>query len=598
MQGVQAIPVVQGLPLPTQPQNKNHKNHKNHINHDAEIERNCLAATVVLIAAIVADALTAVDPTTPMEAPTALRCTAAVLVACLGSPPIRSRVLLTQRLAIAAALAGVAVAGQHEASEGTRLTDALFAWVVLSSTLFSFSMNGIDKVADMKKTTSADAPPTVFRESACSLAVSCLFYCGCRVVRAGFAHFPTAEHFNVAIANDYDTDMNQLGVGYAYASSVLAGATVFGGGVAIALSLLLVWSEELRSSGTRAKKELIAISGFLQLFAAFVVEMAASEHLTNLSALFGDAACAHTACPAAGYARRLSMVNQSGTLWLTAFACLVLAYTEDSKVFSREEMAAVSMKTAVVVYGVVAIAACGWSVLFYLDFEGPDSIVEWCAVAGLFGIAVTSFVGLWLGSVIFTAAITTYEIFVLVSSSPGAMLSQLTHCCIFISTFMLTLRTLLTSVTFFWDRLETRTLELLDDAVGLITILGTSIAVFLYLGTAALAITYDGSAIPTDTFYLVGSDRFARTALANIFTHFLPLLVWLPLYRNMEAVAVGPTYRIATWAGAMALPLFVWLIALAVMQEPLNHYFWLDSGSLQFSIFSVVTVPWVAASAL
>ena len=83
-------------------------------------ESNTLAATCLFAAAIVVDALTAFDPASGDESPSAMRLSAVVLITCLAAPPIRQWMVFEQRLVIAVPLLAVALVGHHTTAVGAR----------------------------------------------------------------------------------------------------------------------------------------------------------------------------------------------------------------------------------------------------------------------------------------------------------------------------------------------------------------------------------------------------------------------------------------------------------------------------------------------
>lgn len=562
-----------------------------------KIERNCLAATTLFIGAIVADGITALDPTQPNESPSSMRCTAAVLIACLGAPPLRQRFVFEQRLIIGFSLMVVAFAGLHEGSESIRVVDAVYMWIVLTLTLYSFATGGIEDMGTKKQKTkvlSVEAPPYVYRESACSLATAALAYSGFRIMRQAFAHSEVARNFQVS-GTAWDGSA-RLTTGYAAASTATVISLAFGGAVATGLAVALFASHDLREMGTGAKKELLMIGSFLLLFAAFSATVAWSEQYTALTAIWGDSACDSVTCPASGLARRTSLMNSVPVaLWMNALGAAVLAYAPDAKVQTREDEQGFS--PAVVAWGVVTLVGCLLMTIAYASFSGPGSYVDYAIVIGIGAVAVSAFWDTWYGSLLFLVAIGIDELFTLTTSPASELLTYFTHCSLLVSFILLLLRVVLSGITeFFWQSLPASVVANIDDIVGLLTIAGTSITTALYLATCGLMASYPGNWIGPNG-YEQPDNKYARTWLAAILEHWLPVLVWLPMYtRKQEVSNVAQTYRLVTWLASLLVPLAIWLIGLATAGQPADHAMWTYHPSFVACTLVMGLVPWVAIS--
>ena len=563
-----------------------------------EIERNCLAATVLFIGSVVADGLSALDPAQTNESPTSMRCTAAVLIACLGAPPLRQRFVFEQRLLIGALLVLVAMIGLHEGSEGVRVADAIYIWAVLMLTLYSFSTGGIEDMGTGEKTKpkalSLEAPSYVYRESACCLSTAVLGYSGARIMRQAFTHSEAVRVFQVAgTAWDGST---RVTLGYAAASTASVIALAFGGAVSTGLSIVLFASNDTRELGTGAKKELLTIGAFLLLFSAFTATMAWTDQYVALTAIWGDAACDSSTCPAAGLARRMSLMNSTPVpLWINALGVVVLAYAPDAKIQTREDEK--SFSPPVVAWGMASLVGCLLVTLSYCSFTGPGAYVDYSVVIGIGAIAISAFWDTWYGSLVFLIAIGIDEVGTLTMHPAGELLAYFTHCSLLISFILLLLRVLFSGITeFFWSSLPTNTVDVIDDIVGILTIAGTSITVALYLGSCALAVSYPGNWLSPDS-YEQPDNKYARTMGAAILEHWLPVLVWLPMYtRKQEVTNVAQMYRLATWILALLLPLVTWFVSLSVAAKPPNHAMWAYEPSFVFSMLSMGLVSWLVIS--
>lgn len=564
-----------------------------------KIERNCLAAATLFIGAVVVDGLTAIDPAEIDESPASMRCTAVVLIACLGAPAIRQRLIFEQRVAAGVLLAVTALYGMHQGSVGVRTLDAVYMWLVLSLTLYSFATGGIEDVSagdDAKKrgATSKDAPPYTFRESSCSLAMAVLFYSGVRIMRQGFAHSEVARNFKVS-GTAWDGSTRET-TGYAAASVATTIALTFGGAVATGLAAVLFASNDLREVGTGAKKELLMSAAFMQLLAAFFGTVSWSEQYTGLTAVWSETACDSLTCPAAGMARRTALMNSCPVgIWMNALGTAVLAYAPDARVRTREDEKMLS--PPVVAWGMFSIVGCVLITVAYSSFSGAGSYIDYAMLIALVAVAISAFWDTWYGSVIFLVAIGIDEVFTLMETPAIDLLTYYTHCSLLVSFVLLSLRVAASSVTeFFWSWLPEGLVEIIDDIVGLLTIAGTSVAVALYLGSCVLMASYPGNWVGPDG-YEQPDNKYARTWISAILEHWIPVLIWLPMYvRKQEVSQVAQLYRLIAWMSAVLVVVIVWVVSLAVAAQPPNHAMWAYSGPFLFGGISVLLPPWIAIS--
>ena len=565
-----------------------------------KIERNCLAAGLLFVGAVVADGLCAIDPPSIDQTPMAMRCTAAVLIACLGAPPLRDNFVFEQRLTIGVLLAITALTGMHQGSESVRVFDSIYTWLVLSLTLYSFATGGIedmgsgDQSAAAHKGTSPQAPHYVYRESACCLSMATLFYSGFRIIRQGFAHSEVARNFQVA-GTAWDGS-ERLTVGYAASSTATVISLTFGGAIAAGMAAVLFASTDLREVGTGAKKELLTICAFLQLFAAFAATLAWSEQYTALTAVFGDMACQSESCPAAGLARRTALMNSMPMpIWLNAFGTVVLAYSPDAKIQTREDERGLS--APVVAWGIASLVGCALMTIAYSSFSGPGAYVDYACLIALAAVAVSAFWDSWYGSLIFLVAIAIDEVYSLSNATVSEMLTYYTHCSLFVSFILLALRVVTSGISeFFWSELPVGVVAVLDDISGILTIAGTSITVFLYLATSILLVSYPGNWLGEDS-YEQPDNKYARTWVAGILEHWLPVLIWLPLYtRKSETVNVAWRYRLITWILAILVVSALWIAFLATAQKGADHAMWTYQPGFIFGMVAGALIPWVGVS--
>ena len=564
---------------------------------DFPSESNSLTAMALFAASIVIDAFTARDVATGAgAAPTSLRTSAVVLAACLAGPPIREWMVFEQRAVVGAALFGVALAGAHAGSEGQRTADAIFVALTCAGAIYTFCSGGPEKGADGKRiaSRSKDATPYVKREALINLALASLFYSSVRVVRAGFDH-PVAVRGYTNAATTYDGTEREL-QGYAYSSSTGVLALSFGGaaGAGTAVALFADW--ELRTQGTAAATLLLTVTSIAQLTAAFVATLSQSEAMGELPAVWSTGACASgTLCPAAQDARRLTMVNQcASALWINGIGTFVLAYAPSIRLQSRTAMLGTQRNFEILVYGLVGTSVAVASLLGYLSFTGAEALTDFVCVGATLAVFTTAFIDSLVGVVAFGICLTADVATNWAADGAASVFTNLVRVRVLHLVVLLGLYAVVSLFTeVLWRWLPRALVDACDVMVGLLVVAGTSAATALYLTAAATAASYDGQLL--DDALLRGPDnRFARTAAAGIVEHWLPLLVWLPLYAcRCEAERIDWRVRAAAWYGSAALPAFVWLLSLAAFERATTHAVgWMDSSSFLVGLVLVAVVPW------
>jgi len=563
--------------------------------HDANgVEANCVVASFVFLAGVVMDALLALDPSASTPAvPTSFRITALILIGALASPPLRETYVFEQRAAVGVALAGVALVGRSEAGEALRFADAMFVALVLFATFGSVHVPGMTGALGASTST----PSATRRESACNLALACLFYVAVRMVRLGFVAPTATRHFYVDFAR-WDGSVSTL-AGPAVYSATGSAALVFGGGVAACVSALLFASVELRTRGTDAKRRLLASASFFLFAAAFVTTLAQSDHHVQLGLVINERACPSETCPAAGVARRRAVVScSSAALWFVAFGVAAMAFSPELQNGRHTEP---TNETAadVVVAGLASLIVCLIACGVYLAFSGPGMFVDIAVVVGILSVGASAFLDRFSGSLLFLLASAINVYGTLLTSHVSELAVFFTHVSLFCSFVLLLVRSALVLVVdFFWWALKPADVEWLDDAIGIATIGGVSITSFLYFASALLIGAYDGALLPQST-YEQPDGRFARTFAAAILEHWIPVLVWVPLFINgVETARLRRSVVQTVFFSAMLFPLVLWAIALAVIDTPPTYSQYSISPTFLLGLVVCVVAPWGSLASL
>lgn len=562
-----------------------------------QLEINCIVACIVFTSSIIADAVLASDPPFHNETPTSMRASSIILVACLASPPIRQQYVFVQRFVIGIGLAAVALAGDHTGSRGVRIADVIFTFLMASMTLSAYMQGGTESLKPSTKSRTSTAPEFTKRETVCALAIALLFYSSCRVIRQCISYASNVEAFQIQILDWNGTSVTVPGYAHMNVASIIA--LGFGGMVGATVSTLLLSSTSLREVGTGAKRDIMLIGGLLQFMAAFWATVALSDQQEELPILFSASGCTSESCPASGIARRFAMTNGSPSpLWVNSLGLFVLAYGPDSKKEDKRNTSAL-LSPIVVVWGLLSFVGCVCVVFAYSSFQGSGIYVEISTLICLAGVTVTAFWNTELGCMIFSIGIGYDEITSVIDNSLLVILTYLTHCSILVGVVALILRTLLVIVVDLgWRFFGPRITDVLDDIVGVLTIAGTSIFTFLYLATNSLVSTYEGIFLGPES-YERGPNVYARSLVAAVLEHWLPILIFLPMYRSKQVVNLAFGWKLGVWIGTLVVALAVWTTALFMAGRDADHadiYEWSNQYPFMASVIVACIVPWLSIS--
>ena len=557
-------------------------------------ESNTLAASAIFLGSIVIDAVTATDPIQENNAPTALRTSAVILISILASPPIRQWMLFEQRLSVAVPLAGVALLGWHEQSVGARVCDAVFIVVTLGVALLAYWLGGQQGISARKqKSVSKDAPPYLRREQIMNLAIAQLLYSSMRTMRMAFRH-PHAARDYVVASTTYNGAL-QTNTGYAYASAASTSSLAFGSAAGIGIAAVLLVNREVREHGTSAGTLVLTTGALAQFFGAFVATMAISEQMANLTGIFSAGACnAESVCKAAFLGRRFALVNSvPASLWLNALGTLLLAFAPSIRIKSREDMQQQSRNFELTVYAVLANIACLMTLFVYLSFTGAEALIDYAAVAATLAVVLTAFFDSLIGSAVFLIAVGSEMLVLWANHGAVHLFSHFTHCTNATMLVLLAIYVVITATTdFFWQWMPRRLVDLMDSAAGILVVSGTSLSVLLFLASASLQASYDGVLI-ADSQFRAPDRRYERTAAAFIMEHFLPVLIWLPLYScRCDAEQIRSAWRSVVWYSTALVPTTIWLLVTAT-SEPTWLPSWYADAGFVLSLGVAGIVPWL-----
>lgn len=560
-------------------------------------ESNSLTALALFVSSIAIDAFTAHDPLDGAgHAPTSLRATAVLLVACLASPPLRSWMVFEQRIAVGAALVAVACVGMHVGAETQRIGDASFVSLTFAGILYTFWVGGseTDQSGRARARRSKGAATFVQRETLTCLSLAAWLYSSCRIVVIGFRHpGAVSEYTHVLLASD---GTESAARGYAYASSAGVAALLFGGAVGAGASTVLFLTTEFRAQGTAAGTLLLSAASMVQLAAAFLATLSQSEAMTELPAIWSEGACAvSSVCPLAYAARRLTLVNQcGGALWVNGLGTLVLAYAPSLRLQSRVQMLGTRRNRYALGYGAVGAIACCAALFYYLAFTGAEPLTDFACVAAVVAVFTAVFVDSFVGTTVFTLCLSSQLLTRWHYYWSGDAFLSLSHCYELQMVVLLALHLLVTAFSeIFWKVVPHELVDACDSARGVIAVAGTSTAAIVYLAAAAMAATYDGQLLD-DALLRRADNRFARTAAAGILEYWLPLLVWLPLYGcRCEIELLSWRARAVAWYSSSIIPVLYWLSAFdPSVPMPIPGAEWTGTAPSIVGLCTVALVPW------
>jgi hypothetical protein len=143
-----------------------------------------------------------------------------------------------------------------------------------------------------------------------------------------------------------------------------------------------------------------------------------------------------------------------------------------------------------------------------------------------------------------------------------------------------------------WCWLPQQFVDACDQVSGALTVMGTSIAAALFLGTCALYASYDGQGVAESQFR-AADRRYARTCAAFVMEHWFPLLIWLPLYGcRCEVELLTRATRAVLWYVAVLLPITLWIVVVAGAQLARARAVWYESGPFVLSVVTIAVAPW------
>jgi len=353
----------------------------------------------------------------------------------------------------------------------------------------------------------------------------------------------------------------------------------------------------MRLEGTAAATSLLCVSAFAQLTAAFVSSMAFSENLETLVGIWSAGACSSLElCRPAWEARRFaSVVSMGASLWITGLGTLILAFAPKLRLKTRAQASNVRTEFETAAYAAAALLVCTATLFAYLSFTGSEALTDYAAVGALIAVGLGGFVDSVSGAALFAVCVGADIVQMLFSHGFFAVFGHFTHCSNATMVVLLLLYAAIVGlVEILWKWIPPRFVDSLDATAGLVATLGTSIAVLLFMATTALQLSFDGQLI-ADSQYRAADNRFARTMAAGVMEHWMPLLIWLPIYScRCEVEQLRWRTRLVAYYVAPVVPLVLWTIVVNANDASFGHTLsWQESSAFLAAVALVGVVPWV-----
>lgn len=554
---------------------------------------NALVGSIFFLAALISDALTALDSVTHADVPASLRATGIVLACVFAAPVLKSVDKgvsgFWQRPLAGALLFGAAIAGAHHGGVSTRAFDAIYTTVVGLSVTWLFSAGGVDELS--RGSTNGTKMNAAVSTSSAALSAALLFYSNARILRAGLLHATEVRGFYVHPLGNGNASAAVQTMGYAHASMTASVSVSSGAAAGLAAAVSMVRHAQEFSDGTHAVALQLGVAGAVQILAALSSSLSYGDQVNRLSAIFGETACTSSsdACYAAATSRRFAAVNtQAPGLWLSAIGMFSIAFPVKTRFMSQEEARNSTWSAFGSIAGLVVICVALALVCENGDFSGVGGHTDYIAIVVLFGIFWSFFWDAIAGTTVIVAAYVVEEVLYAMDYGARELFSHFTHMALLMTITLMAVHLLL-QIVFLWY--STRQLE---EFMGVVTVAGSSIAMALYCSSCCLLLANNGRVGD-----LINSTDGAHFALAFVLQHFAPLFCWAPLLAcRCELQLLSSTQRLVTWLCAAPFVAVVYGFVLLSMNEEPPTLAIVDGASLSGCLLGVGVVPWLASSSV
>lgn len=571
------IPVVEGVPVDEErsksppppadsdelPKIENRTGPSRFVTED--VEPHVLLSASLLVCAVGCDCLTSIDILdSKTDAPTSYRVTSLVLVLILSSPVLKGLNLVDQRVFLALFLCIFSLLGLHESTQETRTGDATYTIVVLLMSLYIVNQGGIENES-LRPDSKTNKPHK--KQSVAAFCAALMFYASLRGLRAAFVAPYVAANYVVEYTTDGGT---VVGRGYAVSTTDTTVPLGFCHGVGVATAALIGLHDDARVVGSSAVAFEVGVAGLAIMLGSMWTLFGQSKQFETLQVLYGSGACrgGEDVCFESARARRLSFVNNSSaSAFLIGLAAVAFAFSVERRfvsVLTRSEQLWKQQGTGLS-FVLLVLALIG--VFSYANFSGDQWHTDVVTLVSLLAIFTSLSLDTLVGTIMYAVAMTYNQLELLEFYGGQRVLVHLTHCTLFISLVLMwiwiTAAMAKTGISCFFTLRDN---SILNQVMGIVCSFGASLTFGLYIASALLIASSSGNIPQEDDTFRGGSPK--RSLLAFFLDHFVPFLVWAPLYVcRCEIDLISKWSRAVSWLTAVPVDCAIYVAVLAALGE-------------------------------
>ena len=528
------------------------------------VEAQVVVAALLLVVAVGCDCITALEtPHGQADTVSSMRTSSLVTLLALASPTIVKDRIVDQRFVLLSLLIVLSLSGDHYGNINVRIGDATYTILVLLLSVQIYNAGGIES-GSTRPDNILNSPHR--RQTMSGLCGALFLYVGLRGLRSAFVAAQEAKDFSVRLSI---LDNNYVSAGYAFMSGSSIIPLGFGHGVLAAVGILICLHGDAHVTGSSAVAFEVGAAGIASSIAALWSSIGFSEQIDTLRVLYGPSGCRGSVdlCEEAYRARRFAISNGSASgLWMGSLAACVFSYAIERRTttefFTRAE---VMWRRQGFGSGVILLAAACIGIFSYQSFDGSQWHTDINAIVAVFGIFVSFTGDTLLGTAIYVGAQGYEEIRLLVRFGEERVFCHLTHCILFFSIGLLGLHLslcVLKTLLLCW--FDVRPESPINLMLGYIATFGTSLAAILYIASAVLMASSNGS-LPED-MEAIRDGSGARTMISFVINHFAPICAWIPLYScRCEVQIMNSYHRAAAWIVSLLVVVIVYSFSLSYL---------------------------------
>ena len=542
---------------------------------------NAVGACAVAVNAIAMDALSALPPTVVKDVPSSLRCTAMVLVFCLGSPVVMPDAIdvdlsWQQRGLAFIGLIFVAAMGDHASEVNVRVADAVFVLISGWAGIFLF-------VHKSQRAVSGSALFGAF-----------LTYVGSRAARVGLVHSAETRAFSVS-GDSFETQ------GYALADTTIAVTVVFAGSILTSTGIIILLNTDLINAvGSHAVSPIVSMNSGCAFAAALVSQLSVYSRIGTLPSLFGASACTGgpSVCAAAYRARRFYLANSSSAcLWAGIVASTIFSLPKSRRCLTRrnfylDSRLGTASGTIAALVSAVAIVAS------FVFASGSSMVIVQVEIILLYIAIPTAWFVSTPGACILSIAGNVMYMGQHMNSSLGFNWSYFTHWSLFATLCLTTVLCVTTGISRGLYLFQLNPSPVVETITGVVVAAATSIQLALTLATLGLVVSYDGSYV-ANTSASWSEQGFQYTAQHSLGFFFFAAVLGSryemgdPVIANdSSAIPISLSLRRISWLATPPILGLGWIIRLVASKEQSPYDEITGMGAFYVAVVSAF-VSWI-----